>query len=146
MLRNKGLLSLILTSVIFVGTLFASENGSEAFDGKPPCCVFLGAELPTALVRAFGGAQQIEFKLLGKVRWFRNFKMSVSVLAIIDKTLVRDVSAQEIAIEVTVPKYVAGYAPIKENDYMLLLPTKLYNNSLQENMYDFVKIPIGMLK
>jgi hypothetical protein len=147
----------LLISTFSTGKSFVITTAAEAFNGKPPCCAMLPAELPSALYKAFKGVQPIEFKLLGTVKKIhkkktKDLKMSVSVLALIEKTYVRDVSAKNIVIEVSIPentfssKYSFMYPSISEKDYVLLLPTKIYNEALQENMYDFVKIPKEMIK
>ena len=78
--------------------------------------------------------------------------MSVSILALIDKAMVTDVSGSKIVIDVSIPKYLGPkfsfMVPdsIRDKDYVLLLPTKIYNEKLEVNMYDFVKIPKEMIK
>ncbi len=157
MQKHKLFLVILLISIFSNGKSFFIATAAEAFNGKPPCCAILPKKFPSALYQAFQGVQPIEFKLLGTVKKIHNkpgkdLKMSVSVLALLEKTYATDVSAKNIVIEVSIPestfskKFAFMYPLIREEDYVLLLPIKIYNNKLQENMYDFVKIPKEMIK
>ena len=152
MQKHKLFLVLLLISTFSIGKSFIVTTVAEAFNGKPSCCLYLPAKLPSALYDAFGGAQPIEFKLFGRVKKIEGLSMSVSILALIDKALVKNVSSRKIVIDVSIPKYLgpkfSSIVPvsISDKDYVLLLPTKIYNKKLDEKMYDFVKIPTEMIK
>lgn len=148
MQKNKFWI-VFLAFAFFGGSVFFSGVKTYAGEGKkwrpPPCCLSYKPEFPPGLVEAFGNARPLDFKILGVVSDIGEREMSINVLSIGNKTLIKDLSSKRISLDLSIPEEI-DIGGIQRKDHILLIPIKSYNLSLPDKMYDFIKIQSEIIK
>jgi len=141
-----------LIYIFLIGAIIFPGVRAQAYNGQPPCCLYLKGEYPTAVVNAIKpiGARPVEFKILATVKKITSkkpYQIDLNVLSIIDKKEIIDLRMNAAIMKFDIPKRLIWLTKqIKEGDHIMLIPAQAYNTQLDKKMYDFIKIPIEMIK
>jgi hypothetical protein len=152
MKKRKCWILLLVISVFLSGIALFPKFQAHAANGQPPCCLYLKGAYPTTVVNAIKpiGARPVDFKIFATVKKITSkkpYQIDLNVLSFINKKKIIDLQMKAAIMKFDIPnKLIWLTEQIREGDYIILIPTQAYNTQLDKRMYDFIKIPIEMIK